>query len=72
MRTSSDRDKRNQIALAAVDDAVFDVSPEGKFGLDRTEYEARAKNLKALNRRFQQLDEYYSRAVAEIQASFRE
>jgi hypothetical protein len=72
MRTSSDRDKRNQIALAAVDDAVFGVSPKGKFGLDRTEYEARAKNLKALNQRFQQLDEYYSRAVAEIQASFRE
>ena len=70
MRGSSNRNKRLQGALAAVDDAAFGVSPKEKFDVDRTEYEARAKNLKALNQRFQQLDEYYSRAVAEIQASF--
>lgn len=70
MRISSDRDKRLRGALAAVDDAVFGVSPKGKYDLDRTERETRAKNLKALNQRFRQLDEYYSRAVAEIQASF--
>jgi len=72
MRTSSNPDKRLQGALAAVDDAVFGVSPKHKFDLDRTDYETRASNLKALNQRIQQLDEYCSRAVAEIQASFRE
>ena len=74
MRNSSDREKRLQGALAAVDDALFRTSPKEKFDVDRTDldggdHEARASNLKALNERFQQLDEYFSQAVAEIKAS---
>jgi hypothetical protein len=74
MRNSSDREKRLQGALAAVDDALFRTSPKEKFDVDRTDpdggdHEARASELKALNERFQQLDEYFSRAVAEIKAS---
>jgi hypothetical protein len=74
MRNSSDREKRLQGALAAVDDALFRTSPKEKFDVDRTDpdgsdHEARASELKVLNERFQQLDEYFSRAVAEIKAS---
>jgi hypothetical protein len=74
MRSSSDREKRLQGALAAVDDALFRTSPKEKFDVDRTDpdgkdHEARAGEFKALNERFQQLDEYYGRAVAELKAS---
>src|SRR5205085_526069 len=76
MRSSSDRDKRLKGALDAVDDAAFGVSPgaspKDKFDVDSAEGKIRAIDLKALNQRFQQLDEYYSRAVAEIKASLRE
>jgi hypothetical protein len=77
MRNSSDRDKRLQGALAAVDDALFRTSPKQKFDLDRTDpghgdREPRAIDLNAMNQRFQQLDEYYSRAVAELKASLDE
>jgi hypothetical protein len=81
MRRSSDRDKRLQGALNAVDDAAFGgspgvsslgVSPKDKYNVDRADGEIRAIDLKALNQRFQQLDEYNSRTVAEIKASLRE
>jgi hypothetical protein len=82
MRKSSDRDKRLKGALAAVDEALFRTSPKERFDLvrtqpdrtelDRADLEAHASELKALNQRFQQLDEYYSRAVAEIKASLGE
>jgi hypothetical protein len=72
MRNSADRDERLQGALAAVDDALFRGSPKDKFDVDRTDHETRASELKALNQRFQQLDEHYSRAVAEIRASLRD
>jgi hypothetical protein len=52
-----------------VDDALFRTSPKEKFDVDRSDHEARASELKALNERFQQLDEYFIRAVAEIKAS---
>ena len=75
MRSSSDRDKRLKGALDAVDGAAFGVSPgaspKDKFDVDPAEGKIRAIDLKALNQRFQQLDEYYSRAVAEIKASLR-
>ena len=67
MRKSSDREKRLKGALAAVDDALFRTSPKEKF--DRDAADPDSIDLKALNQRFQQLDEYYSRAVAEIKAS---
>ena len=72
MRDSSDRDERLQDALTAIDEALFSASPKDKFDVDRADGEIRAIDLKALNQRFQQLDEYYSRAVAEIKASLRE
>jgi hypothetical protein len=77
MRDWSDRDKRLQGALAAVDDALFSTSPKEKFDLgrtdpDRRDHEARASEFKALNQRFQQLNEYYSRAVAEIKATLQD
>jgi len=76
MRSSSDRDKRLKGALDAVDDAAFGVSPgvspKDRFDVDRADGEIRAIDLKALNQRFQQLDEYYSRAVAQIKASLRD
>jgi hypothetical protein len=77
MRKSSDRDKRLKGALAAVDEALFRTSPKEKFDRDRPnpdppDLEAHASDLKALNQRLQQLDEYYSRAVAEIKASLGE
>ena len=76
MRSSSDRDKRLRGALDAVDDAAFGISPgaspKDKFDVDSAEGQIRAIDLKALNQRFEQLDEYYSRAVAEIKASLRE
>jgi hypothetical protein len=73
MRRSSDGNERLQGALAAIDDALFGTSPKDRFDLgrtdlDRADHEARANELKTLNQRFQQLDEFYSRAVAEIKA----
>jgi hypothetical protein len=75
MRSSSDREKRLQGALAAVDDALFRSSPQEKFDRDHPDLggrEARAIDLKAMNQRFQQLDEYYDRALAELKASLGE
>jgi hypothetical protein len=72
MRNYSDRHKRLQGALDAVDDALFGISPKDKFDVDRADLEAHASEFKALNQRIQQLDEYYSRAVAELKASLRE
>jgi hypothetical protein len=72
MRNYSDRHKRIQGALDAVDDALFGISPKDKFDVDRADLEAHASEFKALNQRIQQLDEYYSRAVAELKASLRE
>jgi hypothetical protein len=73
MRRTSDGNERLQGALAAIDDALFGTSPKDKFDLDRTDLDradqnARATELKTLNQRFQRLDEFYNRAVAEIKA----
>lgn len=71
MRDSSDGNERLQVALAAIDDALFRASPspKDKFDVDRARSEPRVIDLEVLNKRFRQLDEYYSRAVAEIKAS---
>ena len=73
MRRSSDADERLQGALAAIDDALFGGSPKDKFDLDRTDldrpnHDPRASDLKTLNQRIRKLDEFYSRALAEIKA----
>jgi hypothetical protein len=76
MRHSSDRDKRLQGALAAVDEAFFRASPKDKFDVaadpEGPDLAAHASELEDLNRRIRKLDEYYSRAVAELKASLRE
>ena len=72
MRDSSDRDERLHDALTAIDEALFSASPKDKFDADGPDHEARASDLKTLSQRIRQLDEYYSRAVAEIRASLRE
>jgi hypothetical protein len=71
MRDSSDGNERLRDALAAIDGALFRASPspKDKFDVDRGSGEPRVIDLEALNQRFRQLDEYYSRAVAEIKAS---
>jgi hypothetical protein len=71
MRGSSEQ--RLQGALAAIDDALFGGSPKHKFDRDRTDldrpnHDARTSDLKTLNQRIRKLDEFYSRAVAEIKA----
>jgi hypothetical protein len=72
MRSSSDRDKRLQGALDAVDEALFRISPKDKFDVDHADLHAHAVELAALNQRIQELDEYYRRAVAELKDSLRE
>jgi hypothetical protein len=72
MRSSSDRDKRLQGALTAINEALFSVSPKDKFDFDHPDLEAHAVELKALSQRIRQLDEYYSRAVAELKDSLRD
>jgi hypothetical protein len=68
MRRSSDGGERLQGALAAIDDALFGGSPKDRFDLDRPNHEARTSDLKTLNQRIRNLDEFYSRAVEEIKA----
>jgi hypothetical protein len=68
MRKSPDDEERLQGALAAIDDALFGTSPKARFDVDRADQKARANDLKSLNQRFRQLDEFYSRALAEIKA----
>jgi hypothetical protein len=68
MRKLPDDEERLQGALAAIDEALFGTSPKDKFDFDRADQKARANDLKSLNQRFRQLDEFYSRAVAEIKA----
>jgi hypothetical protein len=66
MRRSSDDGERLQGALAAIDDALFGGSPKDRFDVERPN--PRASDLKTLNQRIRNLDEFYSRAVAEIKA----
>ena len=66
MRDSSEGNERLQGALAAIDRAA--PSPKDKFDRDRAPGEG-SIDLVALKQRFRQLDEYCSRALAEIKAS---
>ncbi|QHO78098.1 hypothetical protein ACH79_41515 [Bradyrhizobium sp. CCBAU 051011] len=56
-------------ALAAVDAAASRPSPADRFNIDREGPAKRAGKLRALQQRFQKLNEYCDETVAEIRAS---
>ena len=55
--------------LAAVEAAASRPSPADRFNIDREGPAKRAGKLRALQQRFQKLNEYYDETVAEIRAS---
>jgi len=56
-------------ALALVEAAASRPSPANRFNIDREGPAKRARTLRALQRRFQKLNEYCDETVAEIRAS---
>jgi hypothetical protein len=58
-----------QAALAALEAAVSLPSPADRFNIDREGPAKRAAKLRALQQRFQKLNEYCDEAAAEIRAS---
>jgi hypothetical protein len=56
-------------ALALVEAAASRPSPADRFNIDREGPAKRARKLRALQRRFQKLNEYLDETVAEIRAS---
>jgi hypothetical protein len=56
-------------ALALVEAAASRPSPADRFNIDREGPARRARKLRALQRRFQKLNEYLDETVAEIRAS---
>ena len=55
--------------LAAVEAAASHPSPADRFNIDREGPARRAGKLRALQQRFQKLNEYCDETVAEIRAS---
>jgi hypothetical protein len=58
-----------QAALAALEAMAPRPSPANKFNIDRDGPAKRAAKLRALQQRFQKLNEYCDEAAAEIRAS---
>ena len=58
-----------QAALAALEAMASRPSPANRFNIDRDAPAKRAATLKALQQRFQRLNEYCDEAAAEIRAS---
>ena len=56
-------------ALALVEAAASRPSPANRFNIDREGPAKRARKLRALQQRFQKLNEYCDETVAEIRAS---
>jgi hypothetical protein len=69
MCPSPDHDKSIQDALAAVQAAASRFSLKNKFEMNRAESATRVGNLRGQQQRFQQLNKYCNRAIAEISAS---
>jgi len=72
MSSSNDHDTSLQAALAmlaAVEAAASRPSPADRFNIDREGPAKRAGKLRALQQRFQKLNEYCDETVAEIRAS---
>jgi len=72
MSSSNDHDTSLQAALAmlaAVEAAASRPSPADRFNIDREGPAKRAGKLRALQQRFQKLNDYCDETVAEIRAS---
>jgi hypothetical protein len=72
MSSSNDHDTSLQAALAmlaAVEAAGSRPSPADRFNIDREGPAKRAGKLRALQQRFQKLNDYCDETVAEIRAS---
>ena len=67
--SSNDHDTSMQAALAALEAAASRPSPADRFNIDREGLAKRAGKLRALQQRFQKLNEYCDETVAEIRAS---
>ena len=69
MSSTKGHDTSFQAALAALEAAVSAPSPADRFNIDREGPAKRAIKLRALQQRFQKLNEYCDEAAAEIRAS---
>jgi len=69
MSSSNGHDTSMQAALAAVEAAASPPPPAERFNIDREGTAKRAGKLRALQQRFQKLNEYCDETVAEIRAS---
>jgi hypothetical protein len=67
--SSKAHDTSFQAALAALEAAISLPSPADRFNIDRDGPAKRAARLRALQQRFQKLNEYCDEAAAEIRAS---
>ena len=67
--SSNGHDAALRAALAAVEAAASRPSPADRFNIDREGPAKRAGKLRALQQRFQKLNEYCDETVAEIRAS---
>jgi hypothetical protein len=67
--SSKGHDTSFQAALAALEAAISLPSPADRFNIDRDGPAKRAVRLRALQQRFQKLNEYCDEAAAEIRAS---
>ena len=69
MSSNNGHDSSMQAALALVEAAVSRPSPANRFNIDREGPAKRAVKLRALQQRFQKLNEYCDETVDEIRAS---
>jgi hypothetical protein len=69
MSSNNGDDTSMLAALALVEAAVSRPSPANRFNIDREGPAKRARTLRALQQRFQKLNEYCDETVAEIRAS---
>jgi len=69
MSSSDGHDTSIQAALALMEALASRPSPADRFNIDREGPAKRARTLKALEQRFQKLNEYCDETVAELRAS---
>jgi hypothetical protein len=69
MSSTKGHDTSLQAALAALEAVASRPSPADRFNIDRDGPAKRAMKLRALQQRFQKLNEYCDEAAAEIRAS---
>ena len=69
MSSTDGHDTSIQAALALMEATVSRPLPADRFNIDREGPAKRARTLRALEQRFQKLNEYCDETVAEIRAS---